>query len=1375
MAEAFDPYYIWLGIPPEEQPADHYRLLGVRHFEGNEEVIVNAADQRVRHLRSMQTGKRQAETQKLLNEISAASGILLNAEKRQEYDSQLKAKEAAKQPASKPVAKPAAARALPVAAPLTAAPAVSMPPSSSAPQTDLFVAAKSPPQPPPKFPLIPLVVGSTLVVLVLGVVGVVGGWMLFGKRPQPEVPVVHQPKKNDPVVTFPKTHVSRRESSKGNEQGNSPVVPATVPKVEPNVVPASAINTLSTSSPSSIAAPRWIEGYTNEGQQPKSLLREGVKRYVSGAEMPPLSAPTLVLEHDPAKSDGRHGVGFDVSPEPAYMLAVLLDQSQEGGVAIDVPFMGRTARLVIDQVQESSGEKSYLSGFDLIGQNKLHERSGSTVTRGKLLAERGPQAVTIFVGENRICAHVSAGIQPKFFCNYEGDPNQIGLSTAYSGFGPNRIGISTRGKVALRDVMLIKQVKKGTVAVSPTPGSVETVRLGKPVDILKDIQATHRDSTELKNGQLLTKVRQGWLANMVFDYVPSGEYLLEATVTRTSGKDGILFAINVDDRPCSVDLDCFVEEGRGAHSGLELINGQRLIAPTFPIAALHKGAVLTNDKPSQVRVFVRKGNVSLEVDGKQLIDWKGDAASLSRMPVTLSDAGPRLAVGTWKSTYTIENLKVYPIVTTGAAVASASGTDANEPSGKTVEVADKAGTTWSFKPLQKTDLLADVKRVNLSGSMTERNGIEGIFSAGREPDRAEFDFAIPAECIINTTFTRLAGNDALTLGFSVGGSPVGLVVDGFSQEGTLSGLELIQGRRLNAPDHPAVIKGPLLTTGKRAKLRIFLKRDMLIAELDGRKIADWTPADGALDRDPNHRSPNLRNLYLGMWLSTYHVEALTVTRAEVVEKSRVEKKENIVKFSIPDETALAKARADLKATFGDFEQKGKKPEEKLKLSQEFVSVAASEKVPAVRYALLDAARRLAVEGQDVRAAVAVADALKESFEGDGLDIQLQTLKLAATATLPTSAWETAAELAGELATEAQDKARLELADSASLLAVDFASHSKSVDFKKAVKQLRDQISAQLKEWAVVKAGEQALASKPDDPAANLAVGKWNCLHLGDWDKGIPQLAKSGDAKLAAAAVAERDDKLLAASDAWSAAAESLSGAEKLAALRHSLEVYQEASESLKGLEQLKAAKRVTEVSEVLAQAENQSPAVGGMVPRSKLASDALRPGLLIRVYAGPPPKSPTPALAVIGSFNDFLVQRSQLARELSYPASRLTFAGIGYIDLDKDESLQFHARNAIVLVDGNKVISNNPDSPVTTGPKKKNKNPDLVRRTIKKGRHSLQIVPFDATANGPDVRITRDNGTSVISYSPADLDSELNREVLFHGTSAKGRFSFGNR
>ena len=90
MAETFDPYHLWLGIPPKEQPANHYRLLGIDLFEGNPEVIENAADQRMVHLRSFQIGKQADFSQKLLNEVAAAKVCLLRPEKRTAYDEQLR-------------------------------------------------------------------------------------------------------------------------------------------------------------------------------------------------------------------------------------------------------------------------------------------------------------------------------------------------------------------------------------------------------------------------------------------------------------------------------------------------------------------------------------------------------------------------------------------------------------------------------------------------------------------------------------------------------------------------------------------------------------------------------------------------------------------------------------------------------------------------------------------------------------------------------------------------------------------------------------------------------------------------------------------------------------------------------------------------------------------------------------------------------------------------------------------------------------------------------------------------------------------------------------------------------------------------------------
>jgi formylglycine-generating enzyme required for sulfatase activity len=98
MSEQFDPYHEWLGIPASEQPPHHYRLLGIPAFEESPTVIENAADRQMAHLRTFQTGKHSAESQRLLNEISAARVCLLHPAKRAAYDQQLRDTLQAQQP-----------------------------------------------------------------------------------------------------------------------------------------------------------------------------------------------------------------------------------------------------------------------------------------------------------------------------------------------------------------------------------------------------------------------------------------------------------------------------------------------------------------------------------------------------------------------------------------------------------------------------------------------------------------------------------------------------------------------------------------------------------------------------------------------------------------------------------------------------------------------------------------------------------------------------------------------------------------------------------------------------------------------------------------------------------------------------------------------------------------------------------------------------------------------------------------------------------------------------------------------------------------------------------------------------------------------------
>jgi serine/threonine-protein kinase len=89
MSKAFDPYHSWLGIPPSEQPPDHYRLLGVPRYEKDADVIEHAADRQMSYLRTFRSVKHVNAAQKLLNEVATAKVTLLNPTKRTAYDAEL--------------------------------------------------------------------------------------------------------------------------------------------------------------------------------------------------------------------------------------------------------------------------------------------------------------------------------------------------------------------------------------------------------------------------------------------------------------------------------------------------------------------------------------------------------------------------------------------------------------------------------------------------------------------------------------------------------------------------------------------------------------------------------------------------------------------------------------------------------------------------------------------------------------------------------------------------------------------------------------------------------------------------------------------------------------------------------------------------------------------------------------------------------------------------------------------------------------------------------------------------------------------------------------------------------------------------------------
>ena len=86
----FDPYLKWLGIRPEDRPADHYRLLGIDRFEDDLDVIENAAHRQAAFVKTFRLGEHVDCCEKLLAEIATARLCLLDPRKKETYDNSLR-------------------------------------------------------------------------------------------------------------------------------------------------------------------------------------------------------------------------------------------------------------------------------------------------------------------------------------------------------------------------------------------------------------------------------------------------------------------------------------------------------------------------------------------------------------------------------------------------------------------------------------------------------------------------------------------------------------------------------------------------------------------------------------------------------------------------------------------------------------------------------------------------------------------------------------------------------------------------------------------------------------------------------------------------------------------------------------------------------------------------------------------------------------------------------------------------------------------------------------------------------------------------------------------------------------------------------------
>jgi len=245
---------------------------------------------------------------------------------------------------------------------------------------------------------------------------------------------------------------------------------------------------------------------------------------------------------------------------------------------------------------------------------------------------------------------------------------------------------------------------------------------------------------------------------------------------------------------------------------------------------------------------------------------------------------------------------------------------------------------------------------------------------------------------------------------------------------------------------------------------------------------------------------------------------------------------------VPDAAAQQKALAQLKDVLKDEYAKAVTAEGSLTLARHLGKLAGDEKDDVVaRYVMAMQGLELAIRGGDVQLASAFVGGLTTNYQIDGWELKSKTLtQLSHTVKTGEGRVQIARaslELAEQALAEDRGDAALELAAAGATIAGALADQP----LRDQVRDLRERARKLKLLSDEAKAARAKLATAPDDPDANLVLGRYLCLRRNNWTEGLPYLLKGNDpalkelARQETAAPASPSDQVQLADAWWDAA------------------------------------------------------------------------------------------------------------------------------------------------------------------------------------------------------------------------------------------------
>ena len=196
------------------------------------------------------------------------------------------------------------------------------------------------------------------------------------------------------------------------------------------------------------------------------------------------------------------------------------------------------------------------------------------------------------------------------------------------------------------------------------------------------------------------------------------------------------------------------------------------------------------------------------------------------------------------------------------------------------------------------------------------------------------------------------------------------------------------------------------------------------------------------------------------------------------------------------------------------------------LARKLLGQAQETAEPTSRFVLLREARDLAAQAGEVPTCLKATDLTAAGFAVDGMALKLGSYGAVAKNVRANEDLVVLAAAYLKLAEDASAANQYDMVRQAAEGAGALARRLKDLSMA-ARAEAKAREAADLREkYAKVAKAQEMLAASPDDPEANLQVGRFECWVKGDWERGLPRLAKGSDPAAKAAAL----DDLAAPSD-----------------------------------------------------------------------------------------------------------------------------------------------------------------------------------------------------------------------------------------------------